>query len=306
MARGMDYRKVMGVEDLAARYGAGKGTSIAILDSGKPEIRCFPAARYSDPECGADVFGHATSIASILFGGNGIYGVCEGAHPIYFKTLDDSGRGSVKSVIRGIEAAIDSDADLINLSLGFMRTEKCPKSLKKACEKAYEAKKSIICAAGNDGGPVNWPAALETTICVGSAGENGLKMPFSSVGEVDFVAPGCNLKVLDVKGHWTTVSGTSFSCALVSGVAALLIAEMKACNDVPDLDLVRSALIGLSRDVGDVGWDKKTGYGLISRNNFDSTVCMMPDSGFFDKIIGKIKSLVGLKNTKESTNGSRV
>ena len=302
----VDYRLIMGVGALSERSRRGVGVTVAILDSGRPQMYCLPTTYPGDPVCGADVFGHATAISSLLFGGSGIYGVCSGVHPVYYKVLDDSGRGSIKSVVRGLEAATDSDAALINLSLGFMRTEKCPRSLKKACDRACEAGKTVICAAGNDGGPVNWPAALETTISVGSAGENGLKTAFSSVGEVDFVAPGQNLRVLDAKGRQTTVSGTSFSCALVSGVAALLVAEMNAYGDVPDPELVKSALIGLSRDVDDVGWDKKTGYGLISRHNRDSTVCMVPDSGLFGRIIGKIKGLFGLENTKESINGGRV
>ena len=296
----------MGVEDLAERMRGGRGVSIAVLDSGRPTAHCLPAASYGDPDCEKDIFGHATAIASILFGGNGIGGVCEGAHPIYYKVLDDSGCGSIKSVVKGIEAATDSKADIINLSLGFMRTEKCPKSLRKACEKAFEARKTVICAAGNDGEAVNWPAALETTICVGSAGENGLKMPFSSVGEVDFVAPGLNLRVLHKNGLQTTVSGTSFSCALVSGVAALLIAEMKSKGFIVDQGQVWTSLLMLSQDVEDEGWDKKTGYGMISGRNRDSTVCMVPTLGYFDKILCKIKSLFGLGNTKEGINGGRV
>ena len=148
-----DYRKAMGVEELSAETRNGLGVRIAILDSGIPKPHCFPACMaWSPVRGGDDELGHATAVASILFGGGGITGVCEGATPLYFKVLDDSGRGSVKSVVDGICKAIDYDVDLINLSLGFARTDKCPKALERACEAACESGKVIFCASGNEKG----------------------------------------------------------------------------------------------------------------------------------------------------------
>ena len=299
----MDYQKIMGVEKLAEQCKGGGGVKISILDSGfpKPSIFGWPF-RLSDVK--PDEFGHATEVASILFGGWGIRGVCEYACPYYYSVLDENGTGSVKSVSKGIRRAIDDDVDIINLSLGFMRTEKCPKELEKACEKAFDAGKTVICAAGNDGGPVNWPAALNSTISVGSAGENGLKTSFSSVGEVDFVAPGTNLSVICPDGRIKTVSGTSFSSALVTGVATLLFWKIRHEYLIrPNMNYMLSALKGLSTDVSDPGWDKTTGYGLISGKNADSTVCMKIEQGFFGKIIAKMQSLVGFGKTKEKNDG---
>jgi subtilisin family serine protease len=267
------------------------------LDSGDPKPRCLPSCRvYLGEGNQSDEFGHATAIASILFGGNGITGICEGARSYYVKVLDDNGKGTVKSVVDGIYWAIDNNIDLINLSLGFMRTEKCPKSLEKACNMAREAGKVVFCAAGNDGGPVNWPAALRSTICVGSIAENGLKSSFSSVGEVDFVAPGQNLRVLNTNGNVISVSGTSFSTALVTGVAALIVAKMKAKNPKSVcFESIRWSLRRMSSDIDAPGWDKMTGYGLISGKKRDPTVCLGIETGFFGKIINKLKSLIGGK-----------
>ena len=303
----MDYRNLMGVECLAASSCNGRGVTVAVLDSGDPKPLCFPACMAIGPEGDVDdEFGHATAVASILFGGTGTRGLCEGAYPLYVKVLDNSGNGSVRSVSDGIRCAIDHGADIINLSLGFARTDKCPKALRKACEMAAGAGKTIVCAAGNDGGPVNWPAALDSTICVGSAGENGLKTAFSSVGEVDFVAPGTNLRVIDQRGLIKTVSGTSYSAALVTGVAALLVKKIGSS----DIDLVRKALRELAQDVDADGWDKMTGYGLISgrRGTFcDSTVCMKIKPSFFDRILHRIQGLLGLAgSTKQGDKNGRV
>jgi len=297
----MDYRILMGVEKLAASSGYGNGVKIGVIDSGTPSPRLFGLSRFV-PDCDIDRFGHATAVASILLGGWGISGLCDEAYPVFFKALDDSGSGTIRSVVNGIYGAIDADVDIINLSLGFARTEKCPKDIEKACEAAFEAGIPLICAAGNDSGPVNWPAALKTTISVGSSGENGLKAPFSSVGEIDFVALGTNLSVLCPDGRVKTVSGTSFSAALVTGVAALLLNGFNfVTHTKEDVYALKGALLARACDVDEPGYDMNTGYGLISGENPDPTVCMKIESGFFDRMIGKIKSLLGMY-TKEKKN----
>lgn len=293
----MDYRQVMGVDALARRYG-GRGVRIAILDSGTPPPIFNNEGRvksiYDQNDVEDDVFGHATAIGSILFGGHDIRGLCEHAEPVYIKVLNSEGVGSVKSVSHGILRAIDADCDLINLSLGFMRTEKCPKLLEKACEEACESGKVIICAAGNDGGRVNWPAALKTTICVGAAGKNSKKTLFSSSGEVDFVAPGKNLPILTPDGREKLVSGTSFATALVTGVAASIISNMKAMQQHIGFEEVRDALICLATDIGTPGWDEDTGFGLLAGQEKDLTVGMKIEHTVFGRIIQRFRGLFGL------------
>lgn len=318
----MNYAHFMGVGRLAASSHFGDGVRIAILDSGVPppgRIRGSWNEALSD-EYGEfpDEFGHATEIASILFGGGGISGLCEYAVPEFIKVLDSHGSGDVGSVSRGVYEAIERDVDVINLSLGFVRTDRCPAELEKACREAFDAGKTIICAAGNDSGPVNWPAALETTISVGSSGDDGLKTSFSSVGEVDFVAPGVDLLAIGLSGDVKEVSGTSFSAAIVTGLAALLLAskidrkDKHGLFDRPDSSLksVMAALRTISRDVGTPGWDSDTGYGAICGNmrNHDPTVglsaCVgMRSGGFFDTMAKGMKRLIRLIKTKGKEDG---
>lgn len=292
----IDYVKIMGVEQLHSEARRGRGVSIAILDSGEPRIECLPgylsACSFCEQDSStSDYFGHATAISSILFGGNGIRGLCEEAIPCYGKVLDRDGAGSVESVVRGIYYAIHSNVDLINLSLGFFRTKNCPKRLQDACQAAYDAGKVIICAAGNDNGAVNWPAALKTTICIGSAVRKGRKSEFSSFGEVDFVVPGENLPVFDKKGRISYVSGTSFATALVSGVSALVIAKFKQENRKINTNSVYKALKCMANDIGAPNWDDNTGNGLISGFKGRETAEMLRSDGFFGTIVHRLKRL---------------
>jgi len=293
----MDYRRLMGVHSLPR----GEGVRIAILDSGVPppqvlgrmfgEMPSDDYAEYPD-ECG-----HATAIFSILIGGGPIRGLCENSCPVFVKVLDANGRGSVKSVVKGIYKAIDRGADVINMSLGFVRTEKCPQELRIACRTAYDMGKTVICAAGNDGGAVNWPAALETTICVGATDKNGTKNAFSSVGEVDFVAPGVDLPVFDLNGNLKKVSGTSFATALVTGVVALLVSRMRSSGMAyVGMDQVMEVLQGFSRDVDAPGWDENTGYGLIDGECVDPVDLKMKN-GLFGIIWERILSFFKQKRS---------
>lgn len=302
----MDYRKLIGVQRLPAAVTHGRGVRIAILDSGTPPVRRLRRRMLESPDDHDDRLGHATAIASILFGGRGLTGLCEQAQAFYVKVLDDTGIGSVQSVADGIRTALAHRVDLINLSVGFARTEQCPNELEKACRKAFESGVPVICAAGNDSGPVNWPAALPQTISVGAAGGDGLKTAYSSIGtrrgEIDVIAPGECLPVLDLQNHRTTVSGTSFSTALITGLAALLISELKDQSRSISCEEIRCKIRSLATDVGAAGWDELTGFGVIGGKYLDRTVGQKMNSGFFDKIKEKIRGLLGL-GRKEKQHG---
>lgn len=302
----MDYRKLIGVQCLPAAATHGRGVRIAILDSGIPPVRRLRRSMLGSPDDQDDRLGHATAIASILLGGRGLTGLCDQAQVFYIKVLDDTGAGSVQSVADGILTALAHGVDLINLSVGFARTEQCPSELEKACRKAFESGVPVICAAGNDSGPVNWPAALSQTISVGAAGEDGLKTAYSSIGtrlgEIDVIAPGECLPVLDLHNSRTTVSGTSFSTALITGLAALLIAELKDCGQSIFCEEIRYKIRSLATDVGAAGWDELTGFGVIGGKYLDRTVGQKMNKGFFDKIRENIRGLLGL-GRKEKQHG---
>lgn len=302
----MDYRRLIGIQRLPAAVTHGRSVRIAILDSGVPPVRRLRRRMLGSPNDQDDRLGHATAIASILFGGRGLTGLCEQAQAFYVKVLDDTGVGSVQSVADGILTALAHGVDLINLSVGFARTEKCPSDLEKACRKAFESGVPVICAAGNDSGPVNWPAALPQTISVGASGTDGLKTSYSSVGtrrgEIDVLAPGEHLPVLDPDNRGTTVSGTSFSTAVIAGLAALLIAELKGLGQSISVEVIRGKIRSLATDIGPDGWDALTGFGVVGGKYRDPTVRQKIGCGFFAKIRENIRGLLGL-GQKEKQHG---
>ena len=84
----------------------------------------------------------------------------------------------------------------------------------------------VVAAAGNDGSATaQYPCAfgIANVICVGSTDQNGKISQFSDHGNwVDIVAPGEGILTTANDGTFQSVSGTSFSAPMVSGVASLL------------------------------------------------------------------------------------
>jgi subtilisin family serine protease len=91
----------------------------------------------------------------------------------------------------------------------------------------------FIAAAGNNGGTVNSPGNCANAIPVGATNSNDSLASFSSRGAElannGVVAPGVGIITTDLGGKLTAPSdaaiGTSFSAPIVSGLAALLLAQ---------------------------------------------------------------------------------
>ncbi len=186
-----------------------------------------------------DKDGHGTHVAGIIASandGNGIVGVAPEALIMPIKVIRDSNSksevASSEAFARGIIYAVDSGADVINMSLGW------PKSLEtqyllKAVSYALSKNVIIVAAAGNNNStePL-FPCAYDGVICAGSSTLNGDYAGFSNFGgHVDTIAPGEGILSLyptlyepdffTVPGY-EVKSGTSQSSPFVAGLIALL------------------------------------------------------------------------------------
>lgn len=183
--------------------------------------------------------GHGTHVAGIVASANngkGIVGVAPNALIMPIKVLRDSNSksevASSEAFARGIIYAVDSGADVINMSLGW------PKSLEtqyllKAVRYALNHNVIIVAAAGNNNSsePL-FPCAYDGVICAGSTTLDGNFAGYSNFGgHVDTIAPGEGILSLyptvfepdffAVPGY-EVKSGTSQSSPFVAGLVALL------------------------------------------------------------------------------------
>ncbi|GAA0471505.1 hypothetical protein GCM10008985_30470 [Halococcus dombrowskii] len=200
---------------------------------------------------------HGTHVAGIVASGTdnntGIAGISN-ATLLSVRTLDKSETGSTADIADGIQWAADNGADIINLSLGGGFTE----TLQKAVSYAHEKGALLVAAAGNDGGPVNYPAAYDECLAVSALDPDDSLASYSSKGpEIELAAPGTNLLSTWTDDGYETLSGTSMAAPVVSGIAALTLSRDDLSNEE-----VRSRLKNTAVDVGLS--DDKQGTGQVS------------------------------------------
>ena len=114
---------------------------------------------------------------------------------------------------------------VISLSLGSALPESAPEhTVDEMVTIAHNYGIDVVAAAGNDSGPLEYPAADPTVLSVGSIGSEHELCGFSSVG-ARLLAPGCELDAADPSTGWPTSDysqGTSEAAAITAGVLGAL------------------------------------------------------------------------------------
>ncbi len=232
----------------------GKGVKIAIVDSGAdtshPLLRQLrlglDLTNTADPHSWAqDIIGHGSHCAGIIAARDESGKMMRGFAPeaeVHILKVFPGGRFS--SLLEALDYCLDLDIDLVNLSLGGPgRSEAVEQKLEEAALHGI----ACIVAAGNSGGPVQYPASSAYTLAVAALGRlnespdktwdattvipelvasDGIFTPsFGCFGpEVAVCAPGVGI-VSTVPGGFEPLSGTSVAVPHVTGLAALLLAH---------------------------------------------------------------------------------
>ncbi|MDD2804189.1 MAG: S8 family peptidase [Elusimicrobiales bacterium] len=228
-------------------YTAGRGVKVAVIDTGMdfnhPDLAPNYKGGYNavDPAAAPmDDQGHGTHVAGTIAAvkdGKGVAGVAPAADLYAVKVLDKNGSGQYSWIIAGIEWAIEHRMQVINMSLGGGQGNE---ALRQVMEKAAEAGVTVVCAAGNDAGPVNYPAKYPQAIAVSASDSADKIASFSSRGpELAVIAPGVKINSTMKGGGYGALSGTSMACPHVAGLAAIAIGAGAAGPDQ-----VRAALKG--------------------------------------------------------------
>ncbi|MER0241064.1 S8 family serine peptidase [Streptomyces sp. HSW2009] len=234
----------------------GKGTKIAVLDSGVDETHADLAGQqvaeknFSEAADAKDRVGHGTHVASTAAGtgaksGGKYRGVAPGARLIDGKVLDDGGSGWDSDIVAGAEWAVAEKADVINLSLGGLDTPDLD-PLETAINKLSAEHGTLFAvSAGNEGagaGTVGSPGSADAALTVGAVDKKDALADFSSRGprvgdgavKPDVTAPGVDIGAAAAPGSqvakdgtpvadgYVAISGTSMAAPHVAGAAALL------------------------------------------------------------------------------------
>lgn len=258
---------------IAPAKAAKEPIRIAFIDSGISTKHIAPekvaeGKNYVFPEADTrDRIGHGTATAGMVLGAadQGVTGVFSEAVAVPLVVVDAYPSGAVENggpaaLCAAIRDAVDVfGCRIINVSLS---TTEDSEELRAAVAYAELSGALIVTCAGNDGegAAAYYPAAYPTTISVGAADGEGRPASFSQNG-ADVLAAGVGLPAATNKNGAApaTVSGTSYSCAVISGVCA------KLCAAYPELrpEEMRQWLYGLAADVLAPGYDERSGWGLV-------------------------------------------
>ncbi|MDY0023720.1 MAG: S8 family serine peptidase [Candidatus Izemoplasmatales bacterium] len=255
--------------------------TVAIIDSGIDTDHEEFAGRISELSYNAyseevgiafveDEFGHGTQIAGIIAATRnndlGIDGLTDNIELMVIKVNAPGEETYLNSaIIRGIYYAVNSGADVLNLSFGSATADE---NVRTAIEYAIENEVFVVAAAGNDGNDTPfYPAAYDNVISVGSVDENALISDFSNYGTyIDLVAPGDLVYTTNINNGYAQVSGTSFAAPHVVGILALLLS-----TGLYSYEEIMQNLLLTSVDLGTEGKDIYYGDGLINAYNSLST-----------------------------------
>jgi len=225
-----DYIKVHHATSVITKY-KGKGVKVGIIDSGYYSASkdleynsILKGYNYTVENTYKDGVNHGSSTLSIIKSKQnntlGIAGLVPSALVYEYKVFDGTGSGcSSETIAKAINQAVADGCDVINLSLGSSSYSEIEAS---AINNALANDIIVVASAGNDGdATLNYPANLDGVISVGSCDVNGDVSYFSNINGVDCLAVGEEVYVMNNKGKYVYVNGTSFSAPIISSLAAI-------------------------------------------------------------------------------------
>ncbi|MBR1867045.1 MAG: S8/S53 family peptidase, partial [Clostridia bacterium] len=226
-------------------------------------------------ECGYDILlddssklKHGTQVSGVIFADeeNGVKGLAPECELIFIKTpLSESGGYTIERVKKALEYALTLSPDVVNLSLGWTRSDD---PFEEEMKKFREIGTVVVSTAGNNStSSPRHPAANENVIGVGAfssleyAGASGYGLALSS-GYGDK-----NLSIC-APGEFYTIEGLERGTSLAAPVVTSAIALYKSVYPDASYDKVLSDLFSSADDCGERGRDYRYGYGAVNISDF--------------------------------------
>jgi subtilisin family serine protease len=241
----------------------GANVLVAVIDSGidvrHSELVSSVADSFDALGSDEGPHAHGTGIAGAIASHARLMGAAPAVHLIAIRAF---GRGSVGVesssfvILKGLDHAVTGHAQIINMSFAGPKDALIERAINAVAAKGI----LMVAASGNAGAksPPLYPAANPHVIAVSATDAKDKLFEASNRGSyIALAAPGAEIFLPAPDQKYQITSGTSFSAAYVSGVAALMLER----NATLKPEEVRAILTRTARDLGSPGRDDLFGAG---------------------------------------------
>jgi hypothetical protein len=241
----------------------GAQVRIAVIDSGidarHPELAGSIAETFDALGSKEGAHVHGTGIAGAIVAHTQLMGAAPAAQLLAIRAFGQSPKGAESNsfvILKALDYAATHGAQIVNMSFAGPKDALIERGIAATATRGI----AMIAAAGNAGAksPPLYPAANPNVIAVSATDAEDRLFAASNRGSyIALAAPGVDIFLPAPDDKYQMTSGTSFSAAFVSGVAALVLARNPALRS----EELRAVLMKTAHDLGSPGRDDLFGAG---------------------------------------------
>jgi subtilisin family serine protease len=241
----------------------GANVTIAVIDSGidakHPELANAVADSFDALGSKEGPHVHGTGIAGAIVAHARLMGSAPQARILGIRAFGAAPNGAQSTsfvILKALNYAAEHGAQIINMSFAGPKDPLIERGIAATAARGI----LMVAASGNAGAksPPLYPAANANVIAVSATdADDKLFTASNRGGHIAISAPGVDIFLPAPDEKYQITSGTSFSAAYVSGLAALMLERNPALKP----DEVRAILMKTARDLGAPGRDDLFGAG---------------------------------------------
>ena len=241
----------------------GTNVTIAVIDSGidvnHPELANAIVASFDALGSKEGPHVHGTGVAGAIVAHARLMGSAPAARILAIRAFGAAPNGAESTsyvILKGLDYAAAHGAEIVNMSFAGPKDALIERGIAAMAARGIV----MVAAAGNAGAksPPLYPAANTNVIAVSATDAQDRLFTASNRGSyIAISAPGVDIFLPAPDAKYQMTSGTSFSAAYVSGLAALMLERNAALKP----DEVRAILMKTARDLGAAGRDDLFGAG---------------------------------------------
>ncbi len=247
----------------AHKLAHGANVTVAVIDSGidvrHPEFAGAMVTSFDALGSKEGPHVHGTGVAGAIVSHARLMGSAPAARILAIRAFGAAPKGAESTsyvILKGLDYAAAHGAQIVNMSFAGPKDALIERGIA-----AIAAKGIVMVAAAGNAGPKSpplYPAADTNVIAVSATdAQDKLFAASNRGGYIAISAPGVEIFLPAPDEKYQMTSGTSFSAAYISGLAALMLERNPALKP----DEVRAILMKTARDLGPPGRDDQFGAG---------------------------------------------